>query len=109
MRPSTAPILTAWASSTDTSSIEPPTSARSVASRSGFSSPDTIGPTTIVPFCTVTTFSDPTCTAGGDDTAGFSASALQPKQTTVRATTANATVCLIEPLPALPVMQTTPT
>jgi len=65
IRASRAPRATGCASSTATSRIAPPISARTVASRAALSSPEMIGPTTTVPEVTVTTFSAPIWTATG--------------------------------------------
>ena len=57
--------------------MDPPSSARTVASRCGRSSPERIGPTTIVPGVTDTTFSWPIWTAAGvAGVAAFSASVV---------------------------------
>src|SRR5712691_10512971 len=79
IRARSAPLRTASPASPETSSMEPPSSARTVATRSGRSSPEITGPTTMWSRLTTTTFSDPTCTVR--DSAGgwpFSVSAPQP-------------------------------
>src|SRR5687768_3084955 len=88
MRPITAPCLVSCPSSTSTAVIDPPSSARTVASRAGRSSPETIGPVTIRPDSTLTTFSCPICTAAGAAAAaGASGSPPQPANTLPASTT----------------------
>ena len=93
MRARSAPAATDWPSCGNTWSTEPPISARTVASRSAFSSPETRGPTVIGWLCTSTTFSRPISICCGALDAAASGAAPLPQ-----AESASALATTIEPV-----------
>ena len=86
IRASRVPARTACPSCGTTCRSEPPISARTVASRSALSSPDTSGPTLISPASTMTMFSWPISTAAGaPPSGGDSEAAVLPQAAEIAA------------------------